>query len=394
MILVLAGIRVLDFGRYIAGPFCAALLADMGAEVIRIERVEGGEDRYVAPVAADGSGTLFMTANRNKKGMTLDPMKPEGREIVQKLVASADLVVANMPLAALKAMRIDYDSLCAIKPDIILVMASAFGSSGPYADKIGFDTVAQAMSGAMHLSGFGGQPTRNIVLFEDYGTSLFAAFGALCALFERQKSGRGQCVDTSLLATSVNFMNNLLIEQQVIGKQRRQQGNRSYYAAPADTFKTKDGWLVVSVVGNPIFRRWAELMGRADLIAHPDLQDDEARAEHAHLLDEVMMSWCQARTNQECLAALEHARIPCGPVNDLRTFQHDPQVDQQQLLQPVEYPGAPTAVPIADTPARLSRTPGSIRHAAPTLGQDTDSILTALGYSPDALIDLRSKRVI
>jgi formyl-CoA transferase len=394
MTMLLEGIRVLDFGRYIAGPFCAALLADMGAEVIRIERVSGGEDRYVAPVAPDGSGGIFMTANRNKRGMTLNPMKPEGREIVKKLVASADMVVANMPLSALKTMGIDYDSLKAIREDIILVMASAFGSEGPYADKVGFDTVAQAMSGAMHLSGFDGRPTRDIVLFEDYGTSLFAAFGAMCALFEKQRSGKGQCVDTSLLATSINFMTNLLIENQVTGNVRRQQGNRSYYAAPADTYQTRDGWIVVSVVGNPVFKRWTELVKRPELLEHPKLQDDEGRAENVHLLDEVMVPWCRQRSCKVALGALEQARISCGEVYDLSAVMSDPQVQSQQLLKPVQYAGAQQAIPIADTPVRLSRNPGGIRTAPPTLGQDTDDILSALGYDEATLETLREKRVI
>ena len=392
--MLLEGIRVLDFGRYIAGPFCAALLADMGAEVIRIERVDGGEDRYVAPVAPDGSGGIFMTANRNKKGMTLNPMKAEGREIVRKLVASADMVVANMPLFALKTMGIDYDSLKAIKEDIILVMASAFGTEGPYADKVGFDTVAQAMSGAMHLSGSDERPTRNIVLFEDYGTSLFAAFGAMCALFDKQQSGKGQCVDTSLLATSINFMNNLLIEYKVTGKVRQQQGNRSYYAAPADTYKTQDGWIVVSVVGNPIFKRWTGLMKRADLLDNPRLQDDKGRAENTDLLDEVMKPWCRERTSKAALEALQQVRISCGEVYDLPAVMDDPQVKSQKLLKPVHYAGAKQAIPIADTPVRLSRNPGSIRTAAPTLGQDTDDILLSLGYDKTALQALRKKRVI
>jgi crotonobetainyl-CoA:carnitine CoA-transferase CaiB-like acyl-CoA transferase len=391
---LLEGIRVLDFGRYIAGPFCAALLADMGAEVIRIERVDGGEDRYVAPVAADGSGGIFMNANRNKKGMTLNPMKPEGREIVKKLVASADMVVANMPLSALKIMGIDYDSLKVTREDIILVMASAFGAEGPYADKVGFDTVAQAMSGAMHLSGFDGRPTRDIVLFEDYGTSLFAAFGAMCALLEKQRSGKGQCVDTSLLATSINFMNNLLIEHKVTGKVRQQQGNRSYYAAPADTYKTRDGWIVVSVVGNPVFKRWAGLVKRPDLLDHPKLQDDEGRADNVHLLDEVMVPWCRERSCKVALEALEQARISCGKVYDLPAVMDDPQVKSQRLLKPVHYAGAQHAIPIADTPVRLSRSPGGIRTAPPTLGQDTDDILLSLGYDKITLQALREKRVI
>src|ERR1041384_6088695 len=150
----LAGLRVIDFGRYIAGPYCGTLLADMGAEVIRVERRDGGEDRYLGPVTATGEGGLFLALNRNKKGMTLDPMHPESREIKRRLIASGDLIIANLPLDVLKKMAMDYDSLTAIKPDIILVMISAFGPDGPYANRVGFDSIAQAMSGAMGLTGY------------------------------------------------------------------------------------------------------------------------------------------------------------------------------------------------------------------------------------------------
>ncbi|MFQ5650104.1 MAG: CaiB/BaiF CoA transferase family protein [bacterium] len=392
--MLLAGIRVLDFGRYIAGPFCAALLADMGAEVIRIERVHGGEDRYLASVADDGSGALFMAANRNKKGITLNPMKPEGQDIVRKLVATADMVIANLPLSALKQMKIDYDSLKAIREDLILVTATAYGTEGPYADRVGFDTVAQAVSGAMHLTGFDGQPTRNIVLFEDYGTAMFAAYGAMCALLEREKSGKGQLVETSLLSTGLNFMSSLFIEHQITGIMRKQQGNRAFWAAPADTYQTSDGWIVVSVVGNGFFKRWTELVGRPELFEHPDLQNDAARAEQADLLDEIMVPWCRQRTTEQALKELEQAKISCGPVYDIQQALDDPQVQACQLLKAVTYPGIENPVSIIETPVRLSRTPGSIRTAAPTLGQDTQEILTELGYSQVEIEELRAKDVI
>ncbi len=189
---VLEGVRVLDFGRYIAGPYCAAMLGDMGAEVIRVEKTGGSEDRYLVPVAEDGAGGYFLQMNRNKRCLTLDPMKPEGREVVAKLVATADVVVANLPAQALEAMGLDYESLCAIKPDIILAANSAFGPNGPYSGRVGFDGVGQAMNGAMYMSGPPEEPMRAYVPYVDFGTALYSAFGTMAALMARRETGQGQ----------------------------------------------------------------------------------------------------------------------------------------------------------------------------------------------------------
>src|SRR5438445_12313012 len=215
---VLEGIRVLDFGRYIAGPFCAALLADLGAEVIRIERLGGGEDRPFIPVGAgpEGGGAMFLAMNRNKLGMTLDPAAPEGREIVRKLVATADVVVANLPPAVLRSLALDLDSLRRVKPDIILTTVTAFGAGGPWSGKHGFDGIGQVMCGSAYLTGTPEQPMRAAVAWVDCGTAALAAFGTLAALMAREKSGRGQKVEGALLRTAVAFNNPTLVEQQVI----------------------------------------------------------------------------------------------------------------------------------------------------------------------------------
>ena len=217
---VLEGIRVLDFGRYIAGPFCATLLGDMGAEVIRIEKVDGSEDRYLSPINESGDGAMFMQMGRNKKSITLNPMKPEGREIVKKLVTTADVVVANLPPDTLKTMGLNYESLIAIKPDIILTMISAFGTGGPYANRVGFDGLGQAMSGNMFMSGTPDQPVKAYGPFIDFGTASFSAFGTLAALYHRQKTGKGQIVEGSLFNTGLTIMNGTAIEQDAIQRNR------------------------------------------------------------------------------------------------------------------------------------------------------------------------------
>jgi crotonobetainyl-CoA:carnitine CoA-transferase CaiB-like acyl-CoA transferase len=377
----LDGIRVIDFGRFIAAPYAAMLLADMGADVIRVERREGGEDRFVGPVTESGEGGLFLNLNRNKRGMTLDPAHPLAEEIVARLVASADIVIVNLPLDVMKKLHLDYDSLAAIKPDIILVMASAFGPDGPYRHRVGFDSVAQAMSGAMSLTGFEGPPVKAIVSYVDYGTALHAAFGAMVALHQRQKTGCGQLIDVSLLTTGVTFMLPLLAERAVTGIERKQQGNTAYHVAPANTYRTRDGWIIVQAIGNQMFKRWARMVEREDLICDPRCCDDITRGANHDLIDSVMKDWCAARSRLEAIAELERARIPCGPVYQLDETLSDEHLKARGILQEIEYPGGNKPVPLAGTPVRLSLTPGEVRHRAPTTGEHTDEVLLSLGFS-------------
>lgn len=398
MQLPLAGIRVLDFGRYIAGPYCAMLLADFGAEVIRIERREGGEDRNVAPITQSnekpGEGPMFIGLNRNKKGITLDPGHPEAREIKRRLIASADVVIANLPLDVLQKLELDYESLTAIKPDIILTRISAFGHEGPYVNRVGFDPVVQAMSGAMSLTGFPGPPVRSVVNFEDYGTALHAAFGTMVALFERQKTGRGQIVDASLLATGVTFMQALLAERAVLDIVRTQRGNTGFHGAPADAYQTKDGWVMVAVIGQPMFKRWARLVGKPELIDDPRCADDLARGNNYELITEAMNAWACLLTTEEAINQLEAARIPCGRVYQPGEVFDDPQVQARNLFKFVDYPGSEKAVPLANTAVQLSETPGAIRHRAPTVGEHTDEVLSELGFSADEVEHFRLAGVI
>src|SRR5437764_3153357 len=231
---VLTGVRVLDFGRYIAGPYCAALLADLGADVIRIERAGGGEDRWVAPVTDDGVGAMYVAMNRNKRAMTLDPACPEGREIVRKLVATADVVVANLPPEVLRSLALDLESLRRVKPDIILTTVTTFGAGGPWSHKHGFDGIGQTMSGGAYLTGTLEQPYRAAVAWVDFGTAALAAFGTLAALLARAKTGRGRKVEGALLRTAVAFNNAALVEQQAIQVNRIPTENRGQTSAPSD----------------------------------------------------------------------------------------------------------------------------------------------------------------
>jgi crotonobetainyl-CoA:carnitine CoA-transferase CaiB-like acyl-CoA transferase len=390
----LQGIRVIDFGRFIAGPYCAMLLADMGADVIRVDRRQGSEDRYLAPITKGGDGASFLSLNRNKRSLTLDTSKRESAEIIRRLVANADVVIANLPIDVLKKMGLDYDSLRAIREDIIMARISTFGPDGPYAGRVGFDTVAQAMSGAMSLTGPPGMPVRDIVPFADYGTALHTAFGVMVALYHRAQTGKGQLVDASLLATGVTFMQGLYAERHVLGIERRPMGNTSFYAAPSDCYRTQDGWIVVSVVGNEMFARWARVIGREDFMNDPRLKNDQSRADHQEIITEVMKAWLANRTTAQAIAELEKARIPAGPVLTVDKVLEDPQVKARELLKFMDYPGAPRAVPLANTPVRLSETPGGIRHRAPQLGEHTDEILRELGYSEEEVRKFRAAEAV
>jgi crotonobetainyl-CoA:carnitine CoA-transferase CaiB-like acyl-CoA transferase len=391
---VLDGIRVLDFGRYIAGPYCAALLAEFGADVIRVEKREGSEDRYQAPVTATGDGALFLQMNRNKRAMTLDPMATEGREIVRKLVQTADVVVANLPPQTLSAMGLDYASLVAVKPDIILTTVSAYGRGGPYSDRVGFDGIGQVMSGAVYMTGEPDQPYRAQVAWVDFSTALHCAFGTMAALMARERTGEGQLVEGALLATAVTLTNALLIEQAVINADRVPTANRGQTAAPVDIFRTKDGFIIVQVIGQPLFERWAVLMGEAHWLSDPRFKDDISRGNHGELISQRMAHWCAERTSAEALKTLAAARIPAGQVLRPQQTLDDPHIQAMNFFQPTEFPGMPRPAPLAKAPVFLSRTAGSIRRRPPTLGEHTDEIMGELGYDAGAIAALRRRGII
>ena len=352
---VLAGVRILDFGRYIAGPFCAALLGDLGADVIRIEKVRGSEDRFIAPITPTGEGGMFLQMNRNKRCMTLNPMKPAGREIVRKLVATADVVVANLPPATLEAMGLDLESLREVKEDVILTTVSAYGRGGPYSDRVGFDGIGQVMSGIAYMTGDPDRPRRAAAPFVDFGTALSCAYGTLAALMAREQTGKGQMVEGALLKTALMMGNSNLIEQAVIQRDRQPTGNRGQTSAPSDLYQTADGWILCSVIGEPLFRRWVELIAsdnggaaggeEIDWLTDPRFADDLARGDNAGPIGERMNVWCASRSTAEAVDALNGAMIPSAPAYSMQQTLDDPHIAEVESFVDLEYPGMARPAP-------------------------------------------------
>jgi crotonobetainyl-CoA:carnitine CoA-transferase CaiB-like acyl-CoA transferase len=391
---VLKDIRVLDFGRFIAAPWCSAIFADMGADVIRIEKREGGEDRWVQSVAPNGVGAGFLQCNRNKRSMTLDPGTPEGRDIVRKLVATADIVVANMPDQVMREHGLDYASLKAVKPDIILASATAFGRGGPYSERIGFDGVGQVMSGAVSRTGLPDQPIRTAVPYVDYATALSLTIGAMMALYHRKATGEGQEVEAALLPSALMISNALLIEQSILQQNRVRIGNKGMAIGPSDLFRLQDGWLLVQVTGQPMFKRWCRLVGEEPWCDDPRFANDELRAVNGDVLNGRMQQWCADKTIAEAIAGCDGARISAAPMLSLQEAIDDPHVQAMGFLKPVDYPGLPHPAPLIETPFRMSATPGTIRSRPPLLGEHTDTLLGEIGFGAAAIAELRAREVV
>jgi crotonobetainyl-CoA:carnitine CoA-transferase CaiB-like acyl-CoA transferase len=375
---VLDGVRVLDFGRYLAGPYCAALLGELGAEVIRIERPQGAEDRAMVPLAGE-AGAMYLAANCGKKSLTLNPKTPMGRDIQRRLLETADVVVANLPPAALKTLGIDFGTVQEVNPRAIVTTISAFGE-GPMAERPGFDGLGQAMSGAAHLTGFGHPPLRAGVSWVDYGTATMAAMGTLAALMRRQATGRGEHVQCSLLHTALAFCQPALIEQHVLGQDRQPLGNRSHLAAPSDIFETSDGWVMVYAVGDAMFARWAEMIGEKEQwLADARFQDDHMRGRNSAVISERMASWTRELTTEQVLDEAARWRLPAAPVYSPRQALADADLMGSARVANQAYPGLPGGFPHVPLPATLSGSSPVGR--PPQLGEHTDNILAGLGFS-------------
>jgi crotonobetainyl-CoA:carnitine CoA-transferase CaiB-like acyl-CoA transferase len=393
--MLLSGVRVIDLGRYIAGPMCAAMLGDLGADVIRVERVEGGDDRFQYLTGPKGdNGACFLQWNRNKRSLTLDPLLPGANEILIRLVGTADIVVANLPHDGLIALGIDYESLKKMRSDIILVHPSAFGTKGPYANRVGLDGIGQVMSGMTYLTGFGDQPTKSFASWVDSTTGMLSAFGALAALMHKRLTGEGQLVGTDLLRSALNVSSFMLIEQGITHRNRVASGNRHQASGPADIIRTRDGWIMLQCVGTPLFKRWARLVGEEAWIKDPRFLTDELRAEHGAILSERSQHWARERSTEQALTELAAARIPAAPVLSPQQVLNDPHVRAGGYLQKVTYPGLPQPVELVTPGIEMSASPATIRTRPPTIGEHTDNILVELGFAESEIADFHNRAVV
>lgn len=387
---------MVDFSRYIAGPYCAALLGHLGADVIRVEKRGGAEDRHVSPLQEHGEsvGALYQQTGANKRSLTLDLKHPDAAAIVSKLVSSADVVIANMPPQALQRAGLDYETLCKIKPDIILTTQTGYGHMGPWADRGGFDGVGQAMSGAAHFGGEAGKPIKSAAPYADFGTALYSAFATLGALYEKQSSGQGQHVQASLLGTALSFFNPLLAEHAVTGIVRTPSGVRGQTTAPSSIFKTKDSNVLIHVVGNGLFKRLAQAIEMPGWLEEPRFADDDLRGNESQEICAHVSDWCSERTTEQVLEILNKASVPCGPVLEIPEVREHEQVQAMAFFKSFGVPNLEKDVPIVDFPVSMSGSDVGQKKSAPLIGEHSDEVLIELGYETQQIEAFRASGVI
>jgi CoA:oxalate CoA-transferase len=393
----LEGIRVLDLGSYIAAPYCCMLLADHGAEIIRVEPPNGKVDREVGPFSPDGQPMTFgLTIQRNKKNITLNLKSEAGRRLLGDLVKEVDILVHNSPKGSEEAEVLDYGRLRGTNPALIVVAISGFGQNGPYAERPCFDAIAQAMSGSMSFTGYPGTPPLRAALpYVDFNTAARAALGAMMALHERKTSGQGQLVDVALfdVAFSMTGTVGCAAEYRLLGEVRKPVGNGGFYAYCCSG-RANDGYVMINVIGNSMWRRMCRVMGREDLIEDSRFKDNLRRYRNYMAIDVILGDWIKDKTVAEAMEILDNAGIPCGPVNDVPASLNVPQIEAREMLVELDYPGA-GKVPVPGVTIKLSRTPGKVAKRASFLGEDNEDVYGGLlGYGPDDLTRFKQEKAI
>ena len=403
----LSGLRVLDFSRILAGPWAAQTMADLGAEVIKIERPGTGDDtRLWGPpfiTSEDGreipDAAYFHCANRGKKSITLDLASARGQEIGRRLVATADILLENYKRGGLARYGLDYESLRGVNPGLIYCSITGFGQTGPYADRAGYDFLIQAMGGLMSITGErddlpGGGPQKVGVAVTDVLTGLYTAIAALAAVRERERTGKGKHVDMALFDVAVASTANQAMNYLVTGKAPGRMGNGHPNVVPYQSFATSDGHVVVAVGNDSQFARFCEAGGRPDLAADERFRTNAGRVEHRDALIPAISEMMLTRTRDEWIAALEAVGVPCGPINDLDRIFADPQAEARGLRMELPHSEA-GSVPGVANPIRYVGEPHDYPGGAPALGEHTEEVLGGiLGMDADEIAALRKDGVV
>jgi len=391
----LGGVRVIEMGQLIAGPFCGKTLGEFGADVVKIEATGAGDPLRNWRMLQDGTSVWWQVQSRNKRSVALDLRQQEGQDIARRLIAEADVLIENFRPGTLEGWGMSPDELHGLNPGLVILRISGYGQTGPYRDLPGFGVIGEAMGGLRHLTGEPGRvPVRVGVSIGDTLAALHGAIGVLTALYHRKvNGGKGQVIDVALHEAVFNVMESLIPEYSAFGAVRGAAGSALPGIAPSNAYPCTDGWVLVAGNGDSIFKRLMESIGRPDLAAAPDLGDNAGRVARVQEIDAAIGAWTQQRTVAEVMQTLSAARVPAGKVYTAQDIAEDPHYRARGMLLPqttrdghtLEVPGI---VP------KLSATPGTIRSSAPRLGDDTDAVLREAGLSEAQIALLRDKGVV
>ncbi len=389
----LAGVRVVDCSQVMAGPFCTMLLADLGAEVIKVEPPTGDSTRAMAG-PEPGESASYWAVNRNKHGIVVDLHRPEGVEIVRRLAATADVFIENNRPGVMTALGLDYPTLARDHPQLIYASISGFGQNGPYAERRGFDLVTQGMSGIMSVTGDAGLPPMKCGLpITDLGAGLFATYGILAAYVHRQRTGEGQYIDTSLLEAGIALSVWEASQYWSGGGVPQPLGSAHRMSAPYQAFRCADGYITLGAANQRTWERFCHVLNRPDLLERPDLATDADRVRHRAELAEMIEAITRTKPMQHWLDVLGGAGVPCGPILNYAQVFSDPHVRSREMVQEIDHPRGGRIKQLGPA-VKLSRTPARLRRPAPTLGQHTAEVLATLGYDRPAIQRLAETGVV
>lgn len=383
----LEGVVVLDLSRVLAAPYTGMILADMGADVIKVERPGKGDDSRAYGPFKNGESVYYMSLNRGKRSMTLNMKSEEGKQILKDLVKQADVLVENFRGGTMDKLGLGYDVLKEINPRLIYSACTGFGMTGPYKHDPAYDVIVQGMGGIMSITGQeGGEPTKVGASIGDITAGIFSAVGIMIALYNREKTGKGQLVDVSMLDCQVAILENAISRYMNAGVSPKPIGNRHASITPFQSLKTKDGYVIVAVGNDTLWQKFCGLIERPDLAADPRFTTNPLRTENVKVLGEELNKTFQTKTMDEWLHILKEGGVPVGPINDVERVIKDPAVIAREMIVTTHHPIAGD-VEMAGVPIKLSGTPGSVDAPAPTLGQHTREILKEKLDMDDALID-------